>query len=179
MGEIRCHEICFSGVPNDWNSALPLGNGRMGAMVFVQEHVLHVALNHYDCYYQSGGGQTFQDPARFAETYQELCRRAEQVRGREAAERSHYARTLHPSTGGRPSYQGASYPMGGELLLTLDDSVDMQHIELKLHIERAEVTLTAGTGDRCVGAKLLAAGTGRNLDFFIPDSRRIMEKGSL
>ena len=45
------HQIVFRDVANGWHNALPIGNGRMGAMVFFQDHALHIALNHYDCYY--------------------------------------------------------------------------------------------------------------------------------
>lgn len=163
----KCHEICFRDVPNDWDSALPVGNGRMGAMVFVQDHVLHIAVNHYDCYYhvlpglhgkQAHRGQTFQDPARFVETYEELCRRADAVRKEADAARSHYARTLHPVQGtGRPAYRGASYPQGGEVLLALDERVDLHHSSLRLRIEEAVVIFEAGTGEERVSAEILAA----------------------
>ncbi len=163
----RSHEICFRNVSNDWDSALPLGNGRFGAMVFAQDHVLHIAFNHYDCYYHvlpkfnSGDdttGQTFLDPARFIETYESLCAKADLVRAQGTPERSHYGRTLHPGSGnGRPSYRGASYPVGGELLLELDERVDGSHSCLTLKIEQARITFEAGTGEFCVKAELLAA----------------------
>ncbi len=165
--EKRSHEICFRNVSNDWDSALPLGNGRFGAMVFVQDHTLHIALNHYDCYYhvlpkfnsgEDQSGQTFLDPARFIETYESLCAKADLVRAQDAPERSHYGRTLHPGNGnGRPSYRGASYPVGGELLLELDERVDMNHSCLALKIEQARITFEAGSGEFCVKAELIAA----------------------
>ena len=166
MREKTCHEICFQDVPNDWDSALPIGNGRMGAMVFLRGHVLHIAMNHYDCYYRvlpgldgkkDSSGQTFQDPARFVETYEELCRRADEARKEEGAERSHYGRTLHPASNpGRPSYRGACYPVGGEVLLTLKDEVDTAHSCLKLRIEEAVIIFEAGSGDARVSARILA-----------------------
>lgn len=167
MGKEKCHEISFLDVSNDWDTALPVGNGRLGGMVFRRDRELHIAVNHYDCYYRvlpklhgegEQGGQTFQDPARFVETYQELCRRADLVRGEDGAERSHYARTLHPAQGtGRPSYRGASYPLGGELLLVLDERVDISHTRLRLRIEEAAVTFEAGSGTARVTAQIVAA----------------------
>lgn len=167
MSKRTCHEICFLDVSNDWDSALPVGNGRLGAMVFLKGRVLHIAMNHYDCYYRvlpgpngkkDKSGQTFQDPARFVETYEELCRKADAVRMEEGVERSHYGRTLHPvQNAGRPSYRGASYPVGGEVLLTLGDEVDTAHSSLKLRIEEAVITLEAGSGDARVSARILAS----------------------
>lgn len=163
----RCHEICFRDIPNDWDNALPVGNGRLGAMVFRQGSVLHIALNHYDCYYQvlpglnkgpGQGGQTFQDPARMTETYEELCRRADAARERGDTAYSHYVRTLYPNRGtGRPSYRGVCYPPGGEVLLEMSGTVDTGHSCLKLRIEEAAVTLEAGNGAAQVAARIWTA----------------------
>lgn len=167
MERERGHEICFRDIPNDWDNALPVGNGRLGAMVFRQGSVLHIALNHYDCYYQvlpglnkepGQGGQTFQDPARMTETYEELCRRADAARERGDTAYSHYVRTLHPNRGtGRPSYRGVCYPPGGEVLLEMSGTVDTGHSCLKLRIEEAAVTLEAGNGAAQVAARIWAA----------------------
>ncbi len=162
-----CHEICFRGVPNDWDNALPVGNGRLGAMIFRQGNMVHIAMNHYDCYYRvlpgfrkgpGQSGQTFQDPARLTETYAELCRRADAARECGDGGRSHYARTLHPGQGrGRPSYRGACYPLGGEVLLEISESVDLGDSCLKLRIEEAVVILEAGRGEARVEARIWAA----------------------
>lgn len=48
---MKKHRICFTGVETGWYNALPLGNGRIGAMVYYREGKLCIALNHYDCYY--------------------------------------------------------------------------------------------------------------------------------
>lgn len=159
MSKQMCHEICFKDVPNSWDSALPLGNGKMGAMVFWENHVLHIAINHYDCYYHELPGQyAFQKRTRPVETYEELCKKVDQVRTREEAERSHYVRTLHPLNGAiRPSYQGNSYPMGGELLLPIDERVDFHHSCLRLRIEEAIITFEAGNGEAHVTAEMWAA----------------------
>lgn len=159
MKKQRVHEICFLDAENDWDSALPVGNGKMGAMVFYKNRQIHIAVNHYDCYYRGlSGEQRFKDPARFTETYDALCKKADAVRAADGAERSHYARTLQPSSRtARPSYLGASYPQGGELLLELDERVDWGKFCLKLRIEEAEITFEAGCGGEKAGAKIWAA----------------------
>jgi len=45
------HRIAFEQIENDWQNALPIGNGRMGAMVYQKGREIHIALNHYDVYY--------------------------------------------------------------------------------------------------------------------------------
>lgn len=158
------HQIVFRDVVNGWHNALPIGNGRMGAMVFYQDHALHIALNHYDCYYgilpardrngsgDAEGGKTFADPARQLQTYEELCRLTEAARERAGAEaygRTHYLRTLHPSAQtGRPSYSGASYPMGGEIVLRLDERVNASDSCLRLEIEKGRICFQAGKEER-------------------------------
>lgn len=174
------HEICFRDVENDWDSALPVGNGRIGAMVFYKNHVLHIALNHYDCYYQalpklkkkteeerekeagekqgSFSARAFEDPAKFRETYEELCRLADTARESGDTSFCHYARTLHPiAENSRPNYKGTSYPMGGEYLLTLNVKVNANYSCLKLRIEEGEILFEAGEKKARVTAKVIAA----------------------
>ena len=47
----QTHKISFQNVETFWHNALPVGNGKIGAMVYYSEGKLRIALNHYDCYY--------------------------------------------------------------------------------------------------------------------------------
>ncbi len=38
MKEINVHKIEFDAPANNWNEALPIGNGRLGGMVFGNVH---------------------------------------------------------------------------------------------------------------------------------------------
>lgn len=155
------HQILFDGVENDWYNALPLGNGRMGAMVFRKGNAVHIALNHYDCYYRilsCDRGNTFDDPARRERTYEELCGIVKEARREEGFAGSHYVNTLNPEGGkGRPQYGGSSYPSGGEILLKISRRVDLCRSRLFLHIEEAKVILEAGEGALSVRLEVLAA----------------------
>lgn len=170
----QCHEICFRNTENDWDNALPVGNGRLGAMVFFQDNTLHVSLNHYDCYYrllprphgqapESGSEKEkssgmFQDPARFYCTYQELCSRVDTLRKNNDTQAMHYSRMLHPpSEMKRPSYKGASYPPGAELLLPLNKKFETGGFCLKLLIEEAKIVFEAEKGGDKVKAEIIAA----------------------
>lgn len=170
----QCHEICFQNTETDWDNALPVGNGRLGAMVFFQENALHISLNHYDCYYRllpRPAGQTeanspgdeassrlFQDPARFRSTYQELCRRIDALREKEDTSSLYYSHMLQPSSEmKRPSYQGASYPPGAELILPLDENLKNGQFTLKLLIEEAKIIFEAQNGSDKVSAEILAS----------------------
>lgn len=161
------HQIVFRDVTNDWHNALPVGNGRTGAMVFFKEGILHIALNNYDCYYHilpkhTAGNkedkskrQTFDDPARITKTYEELCRFVEEAKKEADYGRAHYLKILHPELmSERPSYKGSSYPIGGEILIYLDESVDVSHSCLKLVIEEGKICFSAGSGSRQVMAEV-------------------------
>lgn len=163
------HQICFQDVETGWHNALPLGNGKMGAMVYYADRSLHIALNHYDCYYhilpqyaecQEGGqSASFSDPARRIKTYEEIKAAAEEAAGGEDPSRAHYLRTLNPSeTAKRPLYKGGSYPQGGELTVRFSEEVNTSCSSLVLHIEQAEVEFAAGEGENRVGARIYVSG---------------------
>lgn len=159
------HKICFQDIETGWHNALPLGNGKMGAMVYYMDRSLHIALNNYDCYYhilpqyakcQEGKlNAAFDDPARRKKTYEDIKAAAEKASGGEDYSRTHYLRTLNPSESvKRPLYKGGSYPQGGELTVQFSEKVDISHSTLILHIEEAYVEFAAGEGQNKVGARI-------------------------
>ncbi len=141
------HQILFDGVPNDWNTALPLGNGRMGAMVFFRERALHIALNQYDCYYAVLPRYARQSEKPSSASFDELYRNI--IKAREAPDyiRSHYAETLHPTDAedcpadaeARPAYQTASHPMAGEVIIPLGSAMEPDSFSLALRIEEGMI----------------------------------------
>ena len=154
------HRITFRDVETGWYNALPLGNGKMGAMVWYRDRALHIAMNHYDCYYQvfKGSGNTgFDDPARREDRYEEIRERIDRERQKPDYGRSHYARILNPPSDGRPRYTGGSYPQGGEIVLPFSEEVAADHTLLELCIEKAKVTFAAGDGERQVCAVIWTA----------------------
>ena len=156
------HEISFQNVETAWYNALPVGNGKIGAMVYYRDRKLRIALNHYDCYYhilyRGKKKGTFDDPARREKTFSEMKTLVDEAGKQPDFARSHYTRTLNPeAAAGRPVYGGSSYPQGGEVLLSFSDKVDREHSSLVLSIEEARIRFTAGTGKFCVGAEIWTA----------------------
>ncbi|MCR2803555.1 glycosyl hydrolase family 95 catalytic domain-containing protein [Paenibacillus soyae] len=152
------HRICFDGVDNRWNTALPLGNGKFGAMVFFEERTLHIALNHYDCYYPILPRYARQSEKSAAKTYEELRAQVDRARGEPGYERSHYTDTLNPAPpDSRPSYRTTSYPMAGEILLPLGPEMKPDDYSLALNIEEAKVVFVARGGDQEVGCTIWIA----------------------
>lgn len=152
------HRISFTGVETGWHNALPLGNGRMGAMVYYRGGKLCIALNHYDCYYHvlsqyaskdaapAEHTAVFRDPARREKTYEEMRGIVDRARRQPGYERSHYLRTLNPQQADRPVYGGGSYPQGGEVRLALSEKADWKDTVLELCVEEGKVRFSAGQG---------------------------------
>ena len=49
------HFILFEHCGNKWDNALPLGNGCFGAMLYYNNDVLYMPMNHYEVYYNVSG----------------------------------------------------------------------------------------------------------------------------
>lgn len=142
------HTIVFDQVETGWHNALPLGNGRMGAMVFFRDNTVHVALNHYDCYYQNLYTRRQKTEKEPGERYRQLCEIAENAKRHPEVERTHYNQTLRPGgSGKRPQFEGTSHPMGGELLFCLSEEMRGAKTDLRLLIEEAVVVFTAENGE--------------------------------
>lgn len=151
------HEINFCNVETGWHNALPLGNGKMGAMVYYRDRRLCIALNQYDCYYGLAG-TVFEDPARREKTLKEMETSVLKARKEADYDRSHYLRTLAPDRDeGRPVYSGGSYPQGGEVILPFSEEVDGELSLLSLSVEEARVRFRAGGADRRVEAEIFVA----------------------
>lgn len=175
------HRVCFRDVETSWYNALPLGNGRMGAMVYYGDGKLCIALNHYDCYYHvlsqyakqeaetvenadfqqdsadtESGRAVFRDPARKEKTYGELKEVVDRARRQPGYERTHYLRTLNPEQKGRPVYGGGSYPQGGEIHLVLGEKADRKKSYLELSVEEAKIRFSAGEGKYRAEAEIWA-----------------------
>lgn len=162
------HRISFSNVETGWYNALPLGNGKFGAMVYIQNHRLHVAMNQYDCYYhvlaqyakhcEGTENGAFDDPARKEKSFEEIKKLTDEARNQSDYAYSHYLRTLNPGSGkSRPLYQGGSYPQAGEVILAFSEKVNTDISLLELSIEEAKITFSAGNGNHKVEAEIYTA----------------------
>ncbi|MCL2407512.1 MAG: glycoside hydrolase family 95 protein [Defluviitaleaceae bacterium] len=157
------HEITFKNVFNHWNTALPLGNGRMGAMVFFLDDVLHVAMNHYDSYYDIHNRKpTVNPPADrpASKVYADYIKIINNARQATDYEYTSYNHILHSSaTITRPKWGSTSYPMAGEIEIPLSRALEVKEFTLKLIIEEG-VVLFNGVGDGGeVSAKIWVSGS--------------------
>lgn len=152
------HRVIYDGVENCWNTALPLGNGKMGAMVFFRDRTLHIALNHYDCYYPILPRYAKQSAQAAVKSYKDLCELVWNARQDADFERSHYINTLNPAlSGSRPAYSTTSYPMAGEILLHLNQEMKPSNFSLALNIEEGTIVFRAEGLDQVVGCTVWIA----------------------
>ena len=156
------HQIKFDDVYNNWNNALPLGNGKMGAMIFFKGHSLHIALNHYDYYYPVLSRYASTKSTPKYRTYDDLCSLVDKARAEGNVPTSHYLHTLYPTPeSSRPAYKGTSFPMAGEIVIPL--CKNLTEFTLWLDIEMATVFFRAKNGSGNIkkeaGAKIWIAKT--------------------
>lgn len=165
---IKMHKISFTDTENGWYNALPIGNGKMGAMVFFDGEKLHIAMNQYDCYYQilseyakdhtNTDLGTFKDPAKEEKNYRDICAIVDNARKNTDYQKMHYTNLLHgkiTSAGVnksnadkiRPKNKSTAYPDAGEVILSFSWEVDLSATSLELHIEEAKIWFEAGRGE--------------------------------
>lgn len=136
---MKDHFIRYEQVDNHWYNALPLGNGRCGAMVYREGHELHIAMNHYDIYYALLPSS---DHIRRVPTERSRQILKDWNEGRiQRDPHGHYTSTLQGgSKQRRPIYQGTTQPYGGEVIITLTGN--MENTALVLCMEEGTVTFT-------------------------------------
>lgn len=159
----RKHYIRMEDVNTDWYNALPLGNGRMGAMVYRKENQLYAALNHYDVYYAMLPEYQEQKPMDTKRSRQLM----EQVLEQPMDSRSHYTETRSPRPANqRPIYGGTTQPYGGEVIVKVQGMVEESLLELIIE-------------DAVVQWSGIADGKAFQFDIWIPkdEDRVIIQKG--
>ena len=71
----------------DWNKALPIGNGKLGAMIFGEEHEEHFQLNEDSVWFGTKRNRNNADARKNLEKIRELIRSEERRVGKECRSR--------------------------------------------------------------------------------------------
>lgn len=147
------HKISFKNCENNWSSALPLGNGVFGAMVFYEDGVLSLPMNHYEVYYTLSDTVLPQDILRAqadeinpGAKHQSVVQRAERNL---APEGEPYCPYHMDRINGEPyahKLSSKSDPATGELRIYFDPALRDGDSELTLNIESAQVDFTLCKG---------------------------------
>ena len=158
------HSVLFKNAPNHWDNALPLGNGVFGAMLYYEDGILHMPLNHYEVYYNIGDSvlpsATREEDEAFLAKVKELSDEEIAAYGEEHRARRKKAdgnippedepfceyRITREQAKDRKNYGIAafsgSYPMTGDLSFSFAPALADGGHSLLLDVEDASVTLS-------------------------------------
>ena len=117
----------------EWNEALPIGNGRLGGMVFGKPSLERVQLNEDSLWYGGPGRGGNPNASRYMSEIRQML-----FDGRQA-EAEHLARMAMTSS---PKYEQPYQPLGDLLLKFLDGEETVEHYERELDLERSMVTVS-------------------------------------
>lgn len=143
------HSIIFKNTENDWENALPLGNGVFGLMAYFKNGSLHLPMNHYEVYYNISENVLPEDrlnasvPASDPGALRrDTIARANRNSTKEDGESFTYYR-LDKAKGSSyfvRAFDG-SYPQTGEICLNVSNKLKKENTCLSLNIEQALVSL--------------------------------------
>ena len=159
------HIIRFANCENNWMNALPLGNGVFGAMVFYEDGVLSLPMNHYEVYYNISDkvlpkDQLAQTPdfANPGNWHREWVGLAEKNKAKEDQAHCFYGKRDRSTPA---DYVGVglanSYPVTGELCFRFADALLGGKSDLSLHIEQAQVIFSLEKDGKRLQMQIVAA----------------------
>lgn len=156
------HGIRYENAAVHWAEALPLGNGVMGAMAYLQQQHLCLSLNHYEVYYsglpeysrtaQATKPHDTKVGGAAKETYLQRVKAA-----LETGDTSEpYQKVLFPAKeGGRIHVaQGVSLPGVGDLRIQFAPQTEAWERKMQLRVEEATVSYRLAHGSQFVQAEL-------------------------
>ncbi len=149
------HSIIFDNTYNDWNEALPTGNGVFGGMVYFKDRFYTTAMNHYEVYYSIHEQYVRSNGCEPQRSYESYVRSAkEMTRNCEKEAFWHYRKTIWPDADEVKDAQlnaGVSHPPTGEFSVLLDEKFKLEDdFRLQLNIEKAEIELYAKDKERAL-----------------------------
>lgn len=158
------HSVFFHNADNHWDNGLPLGNGVYGTMLYYEDGILNMPLNHYEVYYNINDSvlpsSTEAEDRAFLEKTKDLSPEERAVYGVEHRERRKKAdgnvpkegapfceyritreQASNPASYGMTAFSG-SYPMTGDLSFSFAPVLAEGEHSLLLDVEDASVTLS-------------------------------------
>lgn len=116
-----------------WEEALPIGNGRLGAMVYGSTGLETIRLNEDSLWYGGPSRAANPEAGPFLDEIRSLLREGRQ------AEAEHLARMALTAS---PKYEQPYQPLGDLMLKPLVDASPVEDYERELDLERAVVNVT-------------------------------------
>ncbi len=136
-GDQQPLRLWYTSPAAEWNEALPIGNGRLGGMVFGRTDLERVQLNEDSLWYGGPGRGDNPNAIPYLGDIRQLLQEGRQ------AEAEHLARMAMTSS---PKYEQPYQPLGDLLLKFLNAEAPVTHYERELDLRRsmAAVTYTSG-----------------------------------
>ena len=130
----------------EWTEALPIGNGRLGAMVYGGADKEHLQLNEETLW--SGGPHSYDNPEayQYLEKVRELLEQEKYIEAEELAEKMM----------GTPKYQMAYQPFG-DLFLEFSKGEKLSNYRRDLDLQNAMTMVTYTIGDARFTRKIFAS----------------------
>lgn len=116
-----------------WEEALPIGNGRLGAMVYGSTGLETIRLNEDSLWYGGPGRAANPDVRPYLDEIRGLLRDGRQ------AEAEHLARMAMTAS---PKYEQPYQPLGDLMLKPLNGATQVEDYERELDLERAVVNVS-------------------------------------
>jgi len=174
--------VAYDHAPSGWNEALPLGNGHFGGMVYFEDHLLTIALNHYEIYYrklhryskQFLNGDRPDYRVQYGRTFEQLKRRAETMYRNPGQEPFFlYGDALSDSSMyrkyGKPPGGVSHYPTGEIRLRPSKELEEPDCYSLQLDVKRAVVRLRVEKAGKRLEADTIVAQDG---DYVVTEIRQ-------
>lgn len=125
--------LWYTSPANQWNEALPIGNGRLGGMVFGMTDQERIQLNEDSLWY--GGPLRAANP----NASEHLDKIRQMLQEGKQAEAEHLARMAMTAS---PKYEQPYQPLGDLLLKFLSPGEEIENYERELDLERAIVKVS-------------------------------------
>ena len=129
---MSCQKLVYSAPAKDFSEALPIGNGRLGAMVYGRTGTELLQLNENSVWYGGPSNRTPRDALRHLPLLRALIRTGNHVEGEKLAKLAFFS---------TPTSQRHYEPLGNVLLDFSHDDADVQEYERILDLETATTTV--------------------------------------
>lgn len=161
------HSVYFNNCDNRWDNALPMGNGCFGGMLYYEDHLLHMVMNHYEVYHfvrknilPDDIRKDYKPPAQKGARYRRYTQRAD-INQPEAGKPFCYYRedvqeAFDPEPYGEPSFS-SSNPSTGELIFCFDEQMRSADRSLALYVEDAKIVLEMDSGEKKLAVETITA----------------------
>ncbi len=148
------HAVIYDNCGNKWDTALPLGNSVFGCMVFYEDHILHMPMNHYEVYHyrrsnsipQDSAYKLYQTPHTTRDWHQERIDEADRKASQNGEPyvyyRPGYERTdVDEKTHAKGAAASYAHPATGELKFHFADALKDVQNKITLYTEDAKTEL--------------------------------------